>query len=98
MPVVRVLASGEAVMRTWLGVSLVTVDNGLFVQYGLPVESGALVAGVAKDGPADLAGVKAGDIIVGMDDKKITGADDLNSTLGSCKVGQKVSPGIVARK
>jgi serine protease Do len=90
MPVVRVLASGEPVIRTWLGISLVSIDNGLFVQYNLPVESGALVRGVTKDGPADLAGIKTGDIIVGMDNKKISGADDLNSTVGSCKVGQKV--------
>jgi len=66
-----VVASAEggsgAVKRPWLGAKLQEVTPEIAESLGLKRPSGALVASVAKDGPAAAAGVKTGDLIVTID-------------------------------
>src|SRR5690606_19209331 len=55
---------------------------------GLPERDGALVRAVEPDGPADRAGVREGDLIVGAgpvggEATTVTAADDLHQVLGS---------------
>ncbi len=52
------------VERTWLGVLVRDIDEELAAALGLPTAQGALVEAVVPDGPADKAGVQAGDAIV----------------------------------
>ncbi|MCA9248401.1 MAG: M28 family peptidase, partial [Planctomycetales bacterium] len=53
-------------------------------------EEGYALAGVAKDGPADRAGLKAGDVIIKMGDFKIGGLEDIDGALRKFKAGDKV--------
>ena len=66
-----VVASAEggsgAVKRPWLGAKLQEVTPEIAESLGLKRPSGALVANVAKDGPAAAAGIKTGDLIVTVD-------------------------------
>src|SRR5216684_7148083 len=64
----RVTHSGRAA----LGVEVTTVDAVFAAQNNLPVDHGALITGVAAGGPAAKAGLRAGDIIVQVDNKQIT--------------------------
>ncbi|MBM4462607.1 MAG: PDZ domain-containing protein [Chloroflexi bacterium] len=66
IPVVSSLIRRERVGAAWLGVSILTVTPALKAQYGLSVDSGALVVEVATGGPAAEAGLKSGDVIVGF--------------------------------
>src|SRR5215467_946245 len=65
-----------AVKRPWLGAKLQEVTPEIADSIGLKRPSGALVANVAADGPAARAGIKTGDVIVGIDG---TVVDDPNS-------------------
>src|SRR5437764_13429870 len=51
---------------------------------------GALVANVSKDGPADKAGVKVGDVIVEFDGKEVKDSGDLPIVVARTRVDKKV--------
>jgi S1-C subfamily serine protease len=55
-----------------LGLAGTTVDATVAAQFRLPVTQGVLVASVAASGPAAQAGLRAGDIIVRLNDTAVT--------------------------
>jgi len=55
--------------------------------HGLEAKSGVLVTGVDESSPAGRTGLRPGDIIVGFDDKPVTGIDDLHRLLASDRIG-----------
>lgn len=57
---------------------------------GLEKSRGALVASVSKDGPAERAGVKVGDVIVEFDGKEIRDSNDLPIVVARTPVDRKV--------
>jgi serine protease Do len=65
------------VTRGWLGVVIQRVTPEIAESLGLDAARGALVASVAKDGPAERAGVKVGDVIIEFDGKEIRDSNDL---------------------
>src|SRR6266851_1116181 len=82
----RVTHSGRAA----LGVEVTTVDAVFAAQNNLPVDHGALITGVAAGGPAAKAGLRAGDIIVQVDNKQITDVATLADALLSKNPGDTV--------
>ena len=50
---------------------------------GLPDVAGVLVRGVAEQGPADVAGIAQGDLLIRVGDRDITDVDDLHDALDS---------------
>ena len=62
------------------------------------VPGGVLVEAVEPEGPADKAGVKAGDIITRLDDMPITGMDVLFQALDARSEGDEVTLGLVRRE
>lgn len=79
-----------SVSRGWLGVVIQDVDRDLAESFGLGLPRGALVARVQKNGPADKAGIKAGDVILEFSGKPIEFSHDLPHAVGL------VEPGAVA--
>lgn len=67
----RLVADGR-IVRGFLGVSLQTVTPDLAESFSLPDSSGALVAGVQPNTPAAKAGMKAGDVIVDFNGKRVS--------------------------
>jgi putative serine protease PepD len=66
--------------RAYLGVRVATSVNS----------SGAVVSQVVSGGPADKAGLKAGDIITKLDDTTVDGAEALTSALAAHQPGDTV--------
>jgi len=77
------LSTGSAGSRVMLGVmpSYGTTQPG----------TGVTIAGTVPGSPADKAGLKSGDIIVGLGDAKIDGLEDLSQALATAKVGDEVA-------
>ena len=69
--VVQAALKGGKVQRPWLGASLQPVTPDIADSLGLTTPSGALVSNVRADGPAARAGLHAGDVVVGVDDKEV---------------------------
>jgi S1-C subfamily serine protease len=98
------LKKSGRVDRGYLGIAAATVDKSL-ADLKLPAEHGALVQKVTPGGPADKAGIRAGDlsatldnqpiqlggdIIVKVADKDIRTKDDLQAAVADRKPGDKV--------
>ncbi|MCM2357583.1 MAG: DegQ family serine endoprotease [Geobacteraceae bacterium] len=79
------------VTRGWIGVAIQTVTPELAQSFGLEGEKGALVSEVVKDGPADHAGIKSGDIILEFDDKTVHEMNELPRLVAATPVGKKVA-------
>jgi serine protease Do len=88
--IIEELVQKGYVVRPWLGVVLSTVDQWLVARYELAMDKGAFVTEVAPDSPADKAGLKAGDIIVSIDGKEISTAQDLIQVILSSQIGQEL--------
>ncbi|MCZ8165986.1 PDZ domain-containing protein [Silanimonas sp.] len=66
---------------------------GLGVVLGEAVDGGTRIAAVTPGGPADKAGLKAGDVIRSAHGKTVTGPDDLLAALRGIQKGQAVNVG-----
>jgi serine protease Do len=89
-PIIEALVQNGYVIRPWLGVSLSTVDPFTAFRNNLPVDSGALIADIVTGSPAEKAGLKKGDIIIGVDDKDVTSAEELIQMIQGSQIGQQV--------
>ena len=80
---VDALARGRAPSRPRLGVALAPVEvaRKLRSAVGLPERDGLLIRAVEEGGPADRAGIKAGDLLVAADDRELTDIDALFDAL-----------------
>ena len=76
--------------RGWLGVRIQEVTKEIAEAVELKTPEGALVASVGEKSPADKAGIKAGDIILEFDEKKIDTMRTLPKVVANTKVGKNV--------
>ena len=76
--------------RGWLGVRIQEVTKEIAEVEKLEKPEGALVASVSENSPADKAGIKAGDIILEFDEKRIDTMRTLPKLVAQTKVGKKV--------
>jgi membrane-associated protease RseP (regulator of RpoE activity) len=58
---------------------------------GLPVSGGAIVTQVVEDGPADSAGIRAGDLILAIDDVRIDEQNTLRRVISRRDPGDRVT-------
>jgi serine protease Do len=79
------------VVRGRIGVSIGNVSKDVAESIGLARAAGALVNGVERDGPAEKAGVEAGDIITRVDGKAIETSSDLRLAISNVKPGNKAT-------
>jgi Do/DeqQ family serine protease len=74
--VASALSGGKSVKRPWLGAKLQAVTPEIAESLSLRRPAGALVASITNNGPAAKAGLRTGDLIVGIDGQPV---DDTNT-------------------
>lgn len=79
------------VRRGMLGVIIQDLTPEIADAMNLKGRSGAIITRVQEDSPADKAGIKAGDVLVGLNDKPLKNSTDLRNRIGLTPVGEKVS-------
>ncbi|MBF0190823.1 MAG: DegQ family serine endoprotease [Magnetococcales bacterium] len=89
--VVAQLKGAGRVTRGWLGVGIQGITPELTAALGLEAAKGALVSQVTKNGPAQDAGIKAGDVILKFNGQEIHKMRDLPSLVAMTPVGSKVA-------
>ena len=87
--VVEDLKDDGKVTRGWLGVVIQPVDKDMASSLQLKEPKGALVAQVTKDGPAQKYGVKAGDVILAVNGKKMDDVRDVTREVADLKPDEK---------
>jgi serine protease Do len=85
------LRSNGKVSRGRIGVVIQEVTKDLAESFGLSKAQGAAVSSVEKAGPAEKAGIEAGDVILKFDGKTITSSSDLPRVVGATRPGTRVS-------
>ncbi len=93
--VVEQLKTDGRVTRGWLGVTIQDVNRTLAESFGLDRPRGALIAEVAKDSPAEKAGLQAGDVILRFDGNDILTSADLPHVVGLIAPGTEVKVEII---
>ncbi len=97
MKVAEQLKSTGRVVRGWLGVLIQNVTRDLAESFAMRETSGALVAEVLPNSPAEKAGLKPGDVIVKFNNKKLYKMSDLPPLVGVTPVGKSV-PMVIIRE
>lgn len=85
----QLIEHGE-VKRGRIGVTIQTVTPDLAKALNLKVTEGAIVSEVIEGSPSDKAGIKAGDVIISVNDKPITSSTDLRNIVGLTPTGEKL--------
>ncbi|WP_375616052.1 MULTISPECIES: Do family serine endopeptidase [unclassified Bartonella] len=91
--VVQQLIEKGSVQRGWLGVQIQPVTKEISDSIGLKEAKGALVTDPLK-GPAEKAGIKAGDVIISVNNEKVADARELARRIANIKPGETVDIGI----
>ena len=81
--VVKDLETKGLVSRGWIGVQIQPVTSEIAESLGLKNNKGALVAEAQPSGPAASAGIKSGDVILGVDGEKVDGPRELARKIAS---------------
>lgn len=83
------------VIRPWIGVISVTINEKIAAYYNLPVDRGALIIEVVPRSPAYRAGIRVGDIITEVDEIPINSADDLKKEISKKRIGEEIGIHII---
>ncbi len=79
------------VRRGMLGVTIQTITADVAANLGLPAARGAIVSSVQPASPAEVAGVKRGDVIVALNDQPVVDSNSLRNQVASTPPGSNVS-------
>ena len=77
------------VVRGWIGVETQDITPELAQSFGLQRSSGAIIAGVVRNGPADKAGIVPGDILLAVDGKPVGDTTEMLNLIAQLPPGGK---------
>ncbi len=86
----QIIEHGEAI-RGWLGVEIQALTPELAESFGLTDTRGIIIAGVLRGGPADVAGLQAGDIITHIKGEALDDATTALNLIAQTPPGETIS-------
>lgn len=85
----QLVVYGE-IRRGRLGVSGQTLNPELAKAFGLDIHKGVLISSVEPGAAADQAGMKVGDVVIGINDRVVEDTADLRNAIGILRAGAEV--------
>ncbi len=82
------LKQHKKIKRGYIGISIAQITEEYAKDLGLDSNEGAFVGGVMSGGPAEKAGIRVGDFILKVNDKRIKSYKDLLNIVGNTPVGK----------
>lgn len=89
--VAAALNGSKSFERPYIGATFQSLDNDIAASMGLKNAFGALVTAVVKDGPADAAGLKVGDVVLQVQGVRADNPDVLGYRLSTAGIGSTVN-------
>ena len=86
----RELMAGRSIVRGYLGVTIQNVTEDIAGSLGLLPNQGALVKDVVPGGPADKAGIQAGDVVLAADGHDVASNSELTRIVALAKAGEAI--------
>lgn len=86
----QIITHGK-VRRGIVGIVVQDIDETLAQALKLQKRSGVIINRVMEDSPADKAGLKIGDVVFGIDGKKVRDSRDMSNVLGFKPVGTEIN-------
>jgi serine protease DegQ len=83
------IAVSGSVTRGWIGIEAQDITPELAESFKLAKAEGALIAGVLRDSPADLAEIKAGDVLLAINDKNVIDSSSMLNMIAMLKPNEK---------
>ncbi len=80
-----------SVQRAVLGVSMQNISQDFMTKYRLATMDGVYVAEISRDGAADKAGIRRGDILVSINGQKVTSTATVQEIINKYRPGDIVS-------
>jgi Do/DeqQ family serine protease len=97
--VIRSANSGELVVaRPWIGADFQEVTPEIAESLGMTRPGGVLVAGLFPGGPAEKAGLKPGDVVIGINQKILQNNDALSYRLDTIGIGGEAELVVISGK
>lgn len=90
----QLIEDGEAT-HPYMGVSLVSLTPEIAERFALSLDSGALVASLQPESPADTAGIQARSVITAVGSEEVESAGDVLSALREYRPGEDVELTVV---
>ena len=84
----QIIKTGS-VTRGWVGIEVQDMTPELAESFGLKNAEGALIAGVLKGGPAEVGGIRPGDVLLAVDGKKVVDSSSLLNLIADLSPGVK---------
>ncbi len=78
------------VERGQLGIEIQDIRPALVKAFNLPDGQGALISGVVNKSPADIAGIREGDVITRVNGNTVSNSSNLKSIIANLRLGSKV--------
>ncbi|MBB5605719.1 MULTISPECIES: Do family serine endopeptidase [unclassified Janthinobacterium] len=87
--VMEAIIKNGHVVRGWIGVEMQDITKELADSFGLQRSNGAIIAGVVRNGPADKAGIKPGDILLKVEGKSVGDTTEMLNLIAQLPPGEK---------
>jgi len=87
--VMEQIAVNGSVTRGWIGIEAQDITPELAESFKLDRVRGSLIAGVLRNSPADLAGLKAGDVLLAINDKEVSDSSGMLNLIAVLKPNEK---------
>jgi len=78
------------IRRGWLGIEIQEMTPALAESFDLGDQTGIIIAGILRRGPADRAGLKPGDIILSIDGQPVQDAHSALNLITQARPGQTI--------
>jgi serine protease Do len=88
--VVREIVSHGEVREVWVGLRVQEIDRLLARSLELEAAEGVLISSVGEGSPAEEAGARRGDILVGIDGRRVDSVEDAREAMAGRLVGESV--------
>jgi serine protease DegQ len=85
------------VVRGWIGVEPQDITPELADSFNLKRSSGAIIAGVLRNGPADRAGMRPGDILIEVNGRPVRDTTEMLNLIAQLEPGSKARMRVVRR-
>jgi len=83
-----IIKTGQ-VVRGWVGIESQDITPELAESFELGRKSGAIIAGVVRNGPADRAGIRPGDILLAVEGKPVSNTSEMLNLIAKLTPGHK---------